>query len=263
MLGEDRRNEIKKIIIEEKSVEVSNLVKKFNVSEETIRRDLKSLEKKNIVKKTYGGAVLSEEFKNSIEEVPSVNTRKFKNFKEKVAIAKKAVSLISNDSFVLLDAGTTTECIARQFKNIDLNETMSVITNGLNVAEKLSYNEYLSIYLLGGKLRQITLSLVGPKTIKELSSYNIDIAFLGTTGISLNKGCSSSNPYEVEVKKTMVNIAHKVVVVADHTKFNQYGLMSFCDFDNIDLLITSELVPESIRNSLKQHDMDLIICRID
>lgn len=263
MLAEDRRNKIKSLIFNNKSVKVSNLVEKFDVSEETIRRDLKHLEEENIVKKTYGGAVLLEKYQNSTDEVPSLHKRKFENFKEKVVIAKRAVQLISDDQFVILDAGTTTECIARQLKNVELNKNMSLVTNGLNVAEESVNNKYLSVYLLGGKLRPRTLSLVGPQTIKELKNYNIDIAFLGTTGISLNKGFSSSNAYEIEVKKTMASIAQKVVVVADHTKFNNYGLMSFCDFDDIDILITSDLVVDSAVNKIKQHDLELILCPME
>lgn len=218
------------------------MAKKFNVSEETIRRDLKKLEDKKIAERTYGGAFLNRDFESSKHSVPVLEKRLQKNRLEKIGIAKKAVDLILNNRFILLDAGSTTGYIAKRLIKTDFEKTISIITNGLNVAEHCSKNNNINVYLLGGALRSNTLSLVGPQAIEEIKKYNIDIAFLGTTGISLQRGFSSSNINEIEVKKTMVAESKKVIVVSDHSKFAKEGLKAYCNFEDVDALITSELV---------------------
>jgi len=256
MFPEERKNRIKQMVLENKSVTVSDLVKIFNVSEETIRRDLKRLQEENIIKKTYGVATLSDEL-NSIN-VPAIQIRKVKEQREKRAIAEEAIKLLFNNKYILLDAGSTTECIARELKKSNHTENISIITNGINVAEECSKISYANVYLLGGKLQKRTLSIIGPQVIREIKSYNIDIAVMGVTGIS-NGGFYSSNIYEIEVKETMVSVARKVMVVADHTKFGKRGLKPFCGFENVDYLITSDLLENSTLKRIKDNYKTKII----
>ena len=260
MFPEERKNRIKQMVLENKSVTVSDLVKIFNVSEETIRRDLKRLQEENIIKKTYGVATLSDEL-NSIN-VPAIQIRKVKEQREKRAIAEEAIKLLFNNKYILLDAGSTTECIAKELKKINCTENISIITNGINVAEECSKISYANVYLLGGELQKRTLSIIGPQAIREIKSYNIDIAVMGVTGIS-NGGFYSSNIYEIEVKETMVSVARKVMVVADHTKFGKRGLKPFCGFENVDYLITSDLLENSTLERIKaNYKTKIIIAQI-
>ena len=260
MFPEERKNRIKQMVLENRSVTVSNLVKIFNVSEETIRRDLKGLQEENIIKKTYGVATLSDKLANI--NVPTILIRKFKEQREKKAIAEEAIKLLYNNKYILLDAGSTTECIAKKLKKINCTENISILTNGINVAEECSKISYANVYLLGGELQKRTLSIIGPQAIREIKSYNIDIAVMGVTGIS-NGGFYSSNIYEIEVKKTMVSVARKVVVVADHTKFGRHGLKPFCGFENVDYLITSDLLDNSTLKRIKaNYKTKLIIAQM-
>jgi len=265
MFPEERKNKIVQLVIKNKSASVVNLAKIFNVSEETIRRDLKHIQEENIIKKTYGVATLSDEF-NSIN-VTTIQKRKLKEHKEKMAIAKEAIKLLYDKTFILLDAGSTTECIAKKLKKHNYNKNVSIITNGLNVAEASSKINHASVFLLGGELQNETLSIVGPLVNKEIKNYNIDIAFLGATGISIEDdfcGFYSSNIYEVEVKKAIVSSARVVVVVADHTKFGKHGLSPFCNFENIDYLITSDLLEKSILEKLtNNYKTKLIITKMN
>jgi DeoR/GlpR family transcriptional regulator of sugar metabolism len=259
MLAENRKNKIKEIIFEKNSIKIADLVSLFNVSEETIRRDLNKLEKQNLIKKTYGGAILNDELQNSFNLIPSINKRKAKHFEEKNAIAKEAAELVSDNQIVILDAGTTTWCVASYIKKLT---NMKFVTNSLNVAEECILNETSSVYLPGGKLIEKTMSLVGPQTVKELEKYNADIVFLGTTGISLKKGFNNSNIYETEVKRAMVSIGKKVVIVADHSKFNHQGLFSFATFEDVDVLVTSNLVEKSILNEIEMMGVKVIISQL-
>lgn len=147
MFPEERKNRIKQMVLESKSITVSDLVKIFKVSKETIRRDLQCLQEENIIKKTYGMATLSDELNNI--NVPTIQKRKLKEYREKMAIAEEAIKLLYNNQFILLDAGSTTECIAKQLKKINYNKNISIITNGINVAEECSKISYVNLYLLG------------------------------------------------------------------------------------------------------------------
>jgi len=256
MFPEERKNRIKQIVLENRSITVSGLVKIFNVSKETIRRDLKCLQEDNIIKKTYGVATLSDELNNI--NIPTIQKRKFKEQREKRAIAEEAIKLLYNNKYILLDAGSTTECIAKELNKINYTENISIITNGINVAEECSKISYANVYLLGGELQKRTLSIVGPQVIREIKSYNIDMAVMGVTSIS-NGGFYSSNIYEIEVKETMVSVARKVVVVADHTKFGKRGLKPFCGFENVDYLITSDLLDNSTLKRIKDNYKTKII----
>ncbi len=260
MFLENRRKEIKRLLLEKKSVKVVDLVKLFDVSEETIRRDLIYLEEKKIAKKTYGGAILLEEIQNSIDFIPTIQKRKTRFYHEKNTIGKEAAKLITNNKIVILDAGTTTWCVAN---NLREHNNMIYITNGTNVAEEAIQGENSTVYLLGGKLIKKTMSIVGPQTVDEVKKYNADIVFIATSGISLQKGFTSSNIYETDVKKAMVTAGQKVVVVADHSKFKKQGLKTFAMFEDIDVLITSELVDSAILDEVKRFGVEIITCKIE
>jgi len=260
MFPEERKNRIKQMVLENRSLTVSSLVKIFNVSKETIRRDLKRLQEENIIKKTYGVATLSDELNNI--DVPTIQKRKFKEYREKKAIAEEAIKLLHNNRYILLDAGSTTECIAKELKKINYTENISILTNGINVAEECSKISYANVYLLGGELQKRTLSIVGPQVIREIKSYNVDVVIIGVTGIS-NCSFYSSDINEIEVKKAMVSVARKVVVVADHTKFGKYGFKPFCDFENVDYLITSDLLDNSTLKRIKDnYKLKIIIAQM-
>ncbi len=241
VIAPERRNQIKEILIANKSAKVAELVKKFNVSEETVRRDLNQLEQEGLVQKNYGGAILIEELqKNSI--LP-IEQRKHQFYNEKELIAQKAAELIMPEQTIILDAGSTTWHVAKESKAKD---NLMIITNAMNIAEECSINKTSSVYLLGGKLRRNSSSTVGPQAEIELKKYNANYVFLGTSGISLRQGFTSSDLYEAEMKKAMVTAGEKIVVLADHSKLTRAGLTSFCSFEEVDIFITSDKADDKI-----------------
>lgn len=255
MLVVQRRNKIKEMVLEEKSVKVADLVKEFNVSEETIRRDLNQLEREGMIQKNYGGAILVDDFLNAMSSIPPVQQRKFQFFEEKDAIARHAASYVSNNQIVILDSGSTTWCIARHLKTV---QNLMVVTNGMNVAEEISQNEEASVFVLGGKLINKSMSLVGPQAEIELQKYNAHFAFLGTWGISQRKGFTSSDLYEAEVKRAMIAAGQKIVIVADHSKFEKQGLISFSSFQDVDILITSNLADPNILKEIRLIGVEVV-----
>lgn len=249
----ERRNKIKDILLMKRSVSVAELVKEFNVSEETIRRDLHQLEKEGIVKKNYGGATLVEEL-TKYDQVP-VEQRKHQHHVEKELLGKTAAQFVQDEQIIILDAGSTTWYMTKYLTHV---KGLMVISNALNVVEECSKND-TNVYVLGGELRKKTMSMVGPQTETEIRNYHADYVFLGTSGVSLNKGFTSLDLYEAHVKRAMVSAGKKIVLIADHSKFNKAGLASFCHFDDIDILITSDLVDSSIIKQIEQAGVEVII----
>lgn len=257
MIVIQRRNKIKELLIKQRTVKVNDLACEFGVSEETIRRDLTQLEQDGLVKKNYGGAILVEELENAMATIPPVRQRQLQHYEEKDAIGKMAASLAKNDQILILDAGSTTWCVTRHIKHLS---NITVVTNGINIADELSQMEEASIFVIGGMLVKKSMSLVGPQAESELNNYNADIAFLGTSGISLAKGFTSSDIYEAEVKRAMVVAADKVVIVADHSKLQRQGLISFSTFDHVDTLVTSDLADPSVLRQIEKMGVEIVIC---
>lgn len=257
MIAAQRRNRIKELLLRDTSVKVTDLVRVFQVSEETIRRDLIELEREGIVKKNYGGAILVEELRQAMANITPVNQRKFQLFEEKDAIGRKAVELVESNQVVMLDAGSTTWCVARHLRNIS---NLTVVTNGINVAEEVAQNEDTAVFVVGGKLNTRFMSLVGPQPEVEIQKYNADVVFLGTTGVSLTKGFTSSDIYEAEVKRAMANAGSRVVVVADHSKLEKSGLISFMQFREVDVLVTSSLANPDTLLQITQQGVEVVVC---
>jgi len=258
LLVTERRNKIKEMLFQKGSIKVSELTHLFQVSEETIRRDLYALEAQGLIEKKYGGAVLLDKERNLVPP-PPVHQRKFQFSEEKNAIGKRAAERIGPDQIVIIDAGSTTWYAATHLRE---TENIVVISNGMNIVEECSKNETAKIYLLGGELRRNSMSLVGPQAETELAKYNADYALLGTSGISLRDGFTSADPYEGEIKRAMVAAGRKVVILADHSKLNKPGLVSFCNFEDVDLLITSELADPDILDHLRSLGVEVEVAAV-
>ncbi|HET7628119.1 MAG TPA: DeoR/GlpR family DNA-binding transcription regulator [Bacillales bacterium] len=260
MIVVHRRNKIKEKLFDQKSVKVADLVDEFHVSEETIRRDLNELAKEGLIKKNYGGAILVEELNRVSQTVPPVQQRQFQFYEEKDAIGHMAATFVQNEQIVTIDAGSTTWFVAKHLRSL---QGLSIISNGINIVEECSKNESSSIYMLGGQLKRNSMSVFGSQTQLELQNYNADIVFLGTSGISLTQGFTSSDWYEAEVKKMMVASGQKKVVLADHSKLEKPGLLSFCPFEAVDMLITSERAdPESLK-IIADRGVEVVVCPLE
>lgn len=234
-------------IKEKEQVSVSELVERFNVSDMTIRRDLDFLEKLGIIQRIHGGAVYIDE---NVNDIPlSVRTTENKDLKEK--IAQRAIQFIKNDTYILLDAGSTTFEIASLITKMDNLKRLTVITNDINIGYLLSNYDHLHLIMPGGELRYSTKSFVGPKTIDFLKRLNIDQAFIGCSGISYKNGVlMNSNFDEADVKSAMIYASSEVILVADHSKFNKKSLVSFAKIDQLDRIITNDCLTNDLKSWL-------------
>lgn len=236
MLPEERYEVITKLIEKNKIVKVPELIKIFNVSVETVRRDLEYLEKEGYLKRVYGGAVFEK-----VSDSESILTeRQIEHVDEKMYIASLAVQHVNDGQSIIIDMGTTTLEFAKELKN--KVKKLTVITNSMIIAKELSDMDDYTIILTGGVLRKDEFSLSGYMTERLIEEFHIDVAFLTAGGISIEAGITDYDMNEVQVKKKMIKSAEQVIVLADSSKFNVKTLINVCGFKDINLIITDNII---------------------
>lgn len=231
MLAVERRNLILEKLQDEKKVVVSELSALFDVSEETIRRDLDKLDKEGLATKSYGGAVLNE---NTSLDMP-FNVRKKRNMKGKQMIAEIVSGLIQEGEHIIVDPSTTAVSIVKALKN---RKRLTVITNSIEVLVELSDVSGWDIISTGGTMRENYLALVGPKATDVIKSFYADKVILSCKGIDMDKGITDANEMFSQVKQVMLRSAGQKILVVDHTKFNNVAFSRICELSSIDMVVT-------------------------
>jgi DeoR/GlpR family transcriptional regulator of sugar metabolism len=253
MLAIDRRKKIMGILTDKKSVMVPELSKMFNITEETVRRDLEKLEKEGILKRTYGGAVLNE---NINEDIP-IKIREGINIDKKRTIGEKVAEYIEDGDSIVLDSSTTALQVA---KNIKLKKNITVITNSVKVILELSDVKGFKIISTGGTLRENAMSFVGHLAESTIKNYNIDKSIISCKGLNRNKGITESNEMEAEIKKSMIEVAGKVFLIADHSKFDRVSFIKMLDYEDIDIIFTDERLNYEWEQFFTSKDIEIIYC---
>lgn len=239
----ERRQFIEKKLLAEGQIKVAELSELFNVSSETIRKDLLFLEEKGIAKKGYGGAVVV----NDLLE-PSFKEKYAKNKDEKTQIAKKALDFLSDGMIILMDAGSTVYTLA---KMMALKKNLTVFTNSPKSAQVLDdYN--IKTYLVGGEIRNNSNALVGGWALRAISEIKADIAILGTSGFAGREGPCVENFEESEIKKAMIKSANKVIIVADSSKAKTHSMIEFAKWRDVDAFVTDSKLDETVFSEIVQ-----------
>ncbi|KHD85889.1 DeoR/GlpR family DNA-binding transcription regulator [Heyndrickxia ginsengihumi] len=251
MLAFERREKILNILYKEKKVHVGNLATEFNVTEETIRRDLEKLEKDGIVTRTYGGAVLNL---HTNEDLP-YQTRNTANIDEKRYIASKIDSLVLDGNTLMADASSTVFEALKELSST--KEGLTVLTNSVTALSEFTQTK-MNIISTGGLLRKRSGSLVGSIAENTVQNYNVDAAIISCKGISLTHGITESNENESELKKQMIQQASKVILLVDHTKFNKIAFIKFIDMSKVDFLVTDKKPSEEWLAYLEQNNIEVI-----
>jgi len=246
VLAATRRLRIGQIITQEGQVQVSDLARRFRVSDETIRRDLAELEKEGILQRNYGGAILKQPIESAL--LPPLEERQVVHRLEKEEIGKLAATLVSEGQVVFLDAGSTTLQVARHLRTIP---RLTVVTNDMAIAEELRTAEGVRVMVTGGYLKPRSRSLIGPEAVAAVRRYNADIVFIGATGITLEQGMTTSDIFEAEVKSAMLKAARRRVVVADYSKFGCMHLATFASPQSFDILVTDWQAPADLVKGLQ------------
>ena len=250
MYQEERLELILAYLKENKRISVEEICNLYNVSRDTARRDLVSLEGQGSIVRTHGGAILPK----INEEIKSYSERLLNDIEEKHKIAKLAISLVKERDTIIFDTSTTVQACSELLED----KHCTVITTSINVADILSKKSNISILMPGGKLNNTHKYLYGTATINMLSNYFADRAFIGALGISEN-GITVSDDEDAAVMKKMIDQSRESIVLADHTKFKRTASFKVCNLSEIDFIITDKNPDEELLELLDKNNVSLII----
>lgn len=254
MYAEERQQAIADLVAQRGRLSVNDLADEYSVTTETVRRDLSVLERAGIVRRVHGGAVPAESF--TVLEV-GVNDRDRANTEQKDRIAKAALALLPrNGGSLLLDAGTTTSRLA---VHLPRDIRLTAITNAVPIASRLAGHGSVDLYLLPGRVRRTTQAAVGEDTVAALNLLRVDVAFIGTNGVSVEHGLSTPDHSEAAAKRAMVRCAQRVAVLADSSKIGREHTVRFAELDDIDTLVTDKGLAQQEAAAFERRDIEVVI----
>ena len=235
MLAIERRNEILEKLQTDRRVVVSELSQLYDVSEETIRRDLEKLVNDGYAIKSYGGAVINENFNI---ELP-FNIRKNRNIVGKQHIAELVSRLVKDGDSIMLDASSTAVYIAKTLQEKG-RKNLTVITNSIEIIIELFDVQDWTVLSTGGVSREGSFALVGPQTDKMLRTYHVDKAIISCKGIDVSAGMTDSDELHANNKTTMLAAAKEKILAVDSSKFDKIAFTEIGTLDDLTMVITDE-----------------------
>ncbi len=256
MYPEERQQAIAAQVIAHGRASVTELAQTFEVTTETVRRDLAVLDRAGVLRRVHGGAVPTRVLR-LVE--PSVDEREATRAAHKDAVARAAMKFLPESGCtVLIDAGTTT---ARLAALLPPDRELLVVTNSVPIAARLAGFGSVSLQLLGGRVRGLTQACVGPPALDTLAALRVDIAFIGANGITVRHGLSTPDPDEATVKRAMVACANFVVVVADSSKVGREEFASFAPIRSLDVLVTDSEITAADHHSLTREGLEVVVAQ--
>lgn len=240
----ERQQKILALLNQVGRVSVYNLCKEFGVSEVTIRSDLQSLARQNLIVRTHGGAVLAPR-----PPELSLVIRSQQHMPEKERIGEQAVRLVRDGDAIFLDASSTALALANRLHTL---HDLTIITNSLPMAQMLLDTPGISVVMPGGVMQRDTVSLVGVDGLDLLKKYNIQKAFFGAHGISYPEGLTDVSPAEAEIKKAILKMCRKQIALVDATKWKRVGVASFTRLEDLNEIVTTQPVPPDMAEKVKQ-----------
>jgi DeoR family fructose operon transcriptional repressor len=255
LLTEERYQRILSILEKERSVKVSNLMKLFNISIETVRRDLEHLEGQGQLKRVYGGAVIKDRSVNR-SLYSSFKSRESKSIGEKIDIANIAIRYVSEGQSLALDSGTTILEFAKMLKKNF--EKLTILTHSLIIANELAEMEKYTIILTGGILKNDEHCLVADMAIDNIGRFNIDKAFISASGISLIHGLTDCRMDEVQIQRKMIDVSQETIVLDDNSKFDQVSLLKICDINKVNMIITDSKLDKAIYDKYTEAGVNVV-----
>lgn len=242
-LMQERRSYIEKRLAAEGSIRVAELARLFDVSSETIRKDLLFLEEKGLAVKAYGGALA---LGGALE--PSFTEKSVTHIEEKRRIAQEALARVENGMTLILDSGSTLFIFAQA---LSIKKDITVFTNGLKAAQLL--DEYgITTCVLGGQVRHNSNAIVGSWAMRSLKEIRVDITILGTSGFLDRSGPCVENFAEAELKCAMLSAGNRVIVLSDSSKAQTQAVIEFADWGKIDELITDQNIGSDVLEKIKE-----------
>jgi DeoR/GlpR family transcriptional regulator of sugar metabolism len=231
---------------------VDELVRRFHVSAVTVRGDLDALAALGALKRSHGGAVRA----GAVHDYP-VRMKETLHHDEKVRIGQAGAQLVKANQTIALDSGSTTLELARQLKRRSPGP-ITVITNSLNIAVEMAGLPFVTLIMVGGILRQIARSFVGPQAEQMMRDLHADHLFLGVDGIDLELGPSTPDILEAQLNGLMMRAAREVTIVADSSKFGRRSLSLIGPMEKVSRVITDAGIDASVAEALRRRGIEVI-----
>jgi DeoR family fructose operon transcriptional repressor len=249
-LPHDRQQAIYMLALQQGSVDVADLARRYGVTTETIRRDLSDMQRRQMLRRVHGGAVPVERMSHE----PMVEARDMVNAEEKLRIATMAVAEVPERGSVIIDSGSTGQRLAEVFP---VDRDVHVVTNSLITALTLSRRGLRELTVLGGAVRTKRHAMVDDTTRAELQHMVFDAVFMSCDGLSFQHGLTTPYREEHTIKKAMIERARRVVAMVDQSKFGNVQMFSFATFDEIDVLVTDTRVDPEAVDFLASHGISV------
>ncbi|WP_233843175.1 transcriptional repressor AgaR [Dyella sp. 2HG41-7] len=247
LLVEERRRLIVEHIESNGRATVEELAARFGTSTVTIRNDLEALARVGAIARSHGGALPATQAVTN--DIP-LNIKETRSHPQKLRIGQAAAKLINDGDTIILDSGSTTAEIARQIRQMKF-DSLTVVTNALNIALELSGLPNIRVMMLGGLLRQTSYSLVGPDAEQALSRISADKLFLGVDGLDPDVGVTTPDPLEASLNALMIRVSRETIAVFDASKLGQRSLSVITPVQTLNTVITDSSAAPDMLDALR------------
>lgn len=258
MYQAERLDLIARAVREAGRVSVRELAERFDITTETVRRDLQSLEESGSLQRVHGGAIAVR--RTSLVE-RDLGERLAAQGDEKKRIAERAARAVAEgfSGSIVIDAGTSTAALLDPLLARISGGTAQIVTNAVAHAAAIAGREGISLTVLGGRVRTVTGATVGIETVRDIERLRPDVAFIGTNAVSVEFGFSTPDVDEAAIKTAMAGAARRVIMLADSSKFGDESLTRFADLGDIDVLVTDAAPPADLAEALENADVEVWI----
>jgi DeoR family transcriptional regulator of aga operon len=254
LLVEERRRLIVELVEQQGRATVEELATRFGTSTVTIRADLDALARSSAIARSHGGALPVAPATN---DTP-LNIKETRWHAQKLRIGQAAAKMIQDGETIILDSGSTTVEIARQIRQMKF-ESLTVITNALNIAMELTGMPQVRVMMLGGLLRQTSYSLVGPDAEQALAKLSADRLFLGVDGLDPEVGVTTPDPLEAALNALMIRVSRQTIAVLDASKLGQRSLSVITPLKNLDMVISDSSAPTETVEALRDAGVQVVL----
>jgi DeoR family glycerol-3-phosphate regulon repressor len=252
MTSQQRQSKILALINEKGFISIDELVELFDVTPQTIRRDLNQMADASKIRRHHGGAE-----RESSTENEDYQSRKINHLDSKKKMAAQIASMVPNGASLFINIGTSTEMVARALLQ---HRALRVVTNNIHVASILSANDDFQVIIAAGEVRHSDGGIVGEATCDFISQFNMDIGIIGISGIGNDGALLDYDFREVKVAQAIIANSSKVILAADHSKFGRSAMVKQANINQINALVTDKPVPEHLDKVLKEQKIEVFIC---
>ena len=238
-----RQSEIMASVKRHGACSIIELARQLEVSDETIRRNIKPLVHQGLIDKVHGGVVLSQKQ----EPEPPFGKRMNERVQAKQLISARVATLIKDGDSIMLDTGSTTAYVARALSD---HRNLSVVTNCTEIARTLAREASNRVHLCGGALRPDDCATFGPSAIDFVRQFHVNFAILSIGGVTDDSGFMDYHLEEAEFSRAVIAQAKKTIVAADHSKFGHPNFIRVCGFDEVDIVVVEQAPPPDIESAL-------------